>query len=141
MAYYPDLSPYEYSGPEPSTVNVGWLAKKHGYSQGTVPDNFIERLLLFCRRLIHPTLGWHNCPFCRKPTLVWVRQGEGEFLLGTAEIRVIGKNGIIYAAPNLIYHYVAEHHYRPPEEFVQAVMEAPLPGSPEYEALVSNLGE
>lgn len=137
MAYYPDLSPYEYSGLEPSTVNVGWLSKEHKYSQGDVPDAFVKRLLFFCWRLIHPTLGFHRCPFCHKPTFgVLVCQGEEELQLGSAEIRVIGKNGIIYAAPNLIYHYVREHHYCPPDEFIQAVLESPLPGSPEYEAAV-----
>ena len=30
--------------------------------------------------------------------------------------------GAIYAAPNLIYHYVAEHHYAPPQEFVDALL-------------------
>jgi hypothetical protein len=42
--------------------------------------------------------------------------------LGSAEIRVPGSGGRIYAAPDLIYHYVEAHGYRPPDEFVEAVM-------------------
>ena len=38
----------------------------------------------------------------------------------------------IYAAPNLIYHYVAVHHYSPPEEFVEAVLHGPNPPSEQY---------
>ena len=31
---------------------------------------------------------------------------------------------MIYAAPNLIYHYVKEHRYLPPMEFINAVLSA-----------------
>jgi len=55
--------------------------------------------------------------------------------LGSAEIRVVGQDGTVYAAPDLIYHYVVVHDYRPPEEFIQAVMETPLPGTQEHEIL------
>jgi len=47
---------------------------------------------------------------------------------------------VVYAAPDLIYHYVVEHHYCPPDEFIQAVLEGPLPGSLEYEALKKEKG-
>jgi hypothetical protein len=32
----------------------------------------------------------------------------------------------------MIYHYVVDHHYLPPEEFISAVLDGPLPDSPEY---------
>ena len=41
--------------------------------------------------------------------------------LGSAEIRVQGIDGAVYAAPNLIYHYMANHNYLPPEEFLGAI--------------------
>ncbi len=31
---------------------------------------------------------------------------------------------MIYAAPDLVYHYVTEHRYLPPEGFFRAVMNA-----------------
>lgn len=46
--------------------------------------------------------------------------------LGSAEIRVKAKDGRIYAAPNLIYHYVAEHDYDPPKEFIEALLQRSL---------------
>jgi len=52
--------------------------------------------------------------------------------LGFAEIRVFGDRGKIYAAPNMIYHYVTSHHYKPPSEFVQALKNGPSPPHPEY---------
>ena len=45
-----------------------------------------------------------------------------ETFLGSAEIRVQGKEGKVYAAPTLIYHYVAAHDYDPPQEFVEALL-------------------
>ncbi len=53
---------------------------------------------------------------------------------------MVGQDGTVYAAPDLIYHYVVAHHYRPPDEFIQAVMETPLPGSQEYEVLKREKG-
>ena len=31
---------------------------------------------------------------------------------------------VIYAAPDLIYHYVKEHRYLPPTDFINAVLSA-----------------
>jgi hypothetical protein len=47
---------------------------------------------------------------------------------GSAEIRVVGV-GRVYAAPDLIGHYVEAHGYCPPEEFIAAVLGGPEPGS------------
>ena len=40
---------------------------------------------------------------------------------GSAEIRVRGANRV-YAAPELVYHYVVAHQYKPPREFIEAVL-------------------
>jgi hypothetical protein len=55
---------------------------------------------------------------------------------GGNEIRVLAGEKV-FAAPVLIFHYVISHRYRPPEEFIQAVMRSPRPGSPE---MVSRYG-
>ena len=69
----------------------------------------------------------------------WSVEAEhrGERLrLGTAEICAFGANGVLYEAPTLIYHYVAKHHYQPPEEFVRAVTTGPRPPGDDYRALL-----
>lgn len=138
MTYYPDLSPYEYYQAESSTVNIGWLDAVHKYPQGAVPDEFIERLWAFCCSPVHQSKGFHACELCRKPVFgLTVHRGNNTIQLGSAEIRVFGKDGTVYAAPDLIYHYVIEHHYRPPDQFIQAVMESPLPCSSAYEVLLN----
>jgi hypothetical protein len=42
-------------------------------------------------------------------------------VLGSAEIRVKGAGGKVYAAPNLIYHYMKDCGYLPPQEFLGAL--------------------
>jgi hypothetical protein len=138
--YYADLTPYRYlsmvSG-DPNQLNVGWLGKGNPYSQGEVSEEFLDRLFEFCRAYLLTMGGNHKCELCEHPSNgIRVRRGEKETWLGDAEIRVVGK-GKVYAAPTLIFHYVTAHKYRPPDEFIQAVLEGPRPGSPEYEAIVT----
>ena len=114
MAYYPDFSPYEYGleNADPFVLNVGWLSKGHEFPQGTVPDIFIERPWAFCREPMRQSKGFHECELCTKPHEfgIAVHWNEEELRLGSAEIRVLGKDDVMYAAPNLVYHYVVEHH-------------------------------
>jgi len=44
-----------------------------------------------------------------------------ELLLGSAEIEIKDPSGQLYVVPDLIYHYITEHQYLPPPEFVRAV--------------------
>jgi hypothetical protein len=78
--------------------------------------------------------GYHVCEFCDLPVGTFITcqfQGE-EIKLGSAEIRVFGSNGRIFASPDLIFHYVRDHHYLPPESFIQAVLAEPGPDSQDY---------
>lgn len=141
--YFSDLTPYRYSSNEYSvlgTLNVGWLDRKYEYPTGETSSQFQERLLKFCASPVLRTRGYHYCVFCEHPNDIMLLepakvQWEGQIMrLGSAEIRVIyGEN--VYAAPNLIYHYVVEHNYKPPQEFIEAVLNGPLPGSPRYEEM------
>lgn len=140
MAYFADLTRYEYwddNGID-NGLNVGWLSGQQAFQMGNTTSEFQERLLKFCNGLVRPTRGWHYCELCpQQPASP--RAGNPLRPLGTAEIRVFFQQRI-YAAPNLIHHYVTEHHYRPPDEFIEAVINGPLPGSPEYETLIQSLG-
>jgi hypothetical protein len=51
-----------------------------------------------------------------------VKQWGEEIALGEAEIRVNGEGNVIFASPNLICHYIAAHGYRPPDEFMAALL-------------------
>jgi hypothetical protein len=117
MAYFPDLTPYAYC-PNPrydeqpsGALNVGWLEKDAPYDQGPVPDGFAERLASLVRQPINRMRGYHTCPFCGRAA------GNGEI-----HVKSLIARERTYAAPVLIAHYVATHGYRPPDEFVDAVM-------------------
>ena len=87
--------------------------------------------------------GFHNCEFCALSWNEWGKQhpnyGENAGLMGigNGEIRVIG-NSMLYAAPALIYHYVIEHNYQPPQEFIDAILTGPQSGSIEHKTLLNN---
>ena len=75
--------------------------------------------------------------------VLYAKWGRGarvpRLYLGSAEIRVFGPRGKIYAAPNLLFHYVTAHHYKLPNEFVQALALAPTPPEPSYFDRLSEL--
>ncbi|MGI5425560.1 hypothetical protein [Streptomyces sp. CA-179760] len=132
MAFFDDLSPYEYL---PATVpgnvqalNVGWLDERHPYATGAVSVGFLDALSLLARDAGQVrTRGWHDCPISHVggevAYPVAYDMSDGEVYLGGAEIRVVSKTGEWLIAPDLVLHYVAAHSYSPPIDFVDAVME------------------
>jgi hypothetical protein len=143
MSYYKDLSLYSYHGNELS-LNIGWLSGSEELVAGETPVEFQERLHRFCldENLVKVMRGFQECEFCGLSSSEWGRnhpiygENAGLMSIGDGEIRVIGRD-VVYAAPALIYHYVVEHHYRPPQEFIDAVLTGPQPGSPEHNALLA----
>ncbi len=124
MAYYTDLSPYEYikSKAKDKILNIGWLDKEHIFAKGKVDCSLLELIFCLCRRSVNKTRGYHLCPFCSDPSFGFTVEIKKEkIVLGSAEIWVKGEDGKIYAAPNLIYHYIRDHNYLPPNEFLLAI--------------------
>jgi len=153
MAYLEDLSEYTYAGCEayrPITKAVGWLSCEHEFEIVPPSEELLDLLWQYCKIRVVPMRGFHRCEFCPSavsrahdlPSLMAALKSDGighratrngeELLLGSAEIRVFGQSGVIYAAPNLIYHYVLIHHYNPPDEFVRAMKEGPKPTEADY---------
>ena len=114
MAYFEDLSPYCYQDRNVDALNVGWLHPDYEFPVGKTDDAFRARLSYACAQSrVPPTCGHHLCLFCgcyRGSREVFIRHGE-----------------TIYAAPELIVHYVIDHDYRPPDEFIEAVLKVDLP--------------
>lgn len=138
MAYLPDLSDYSYL-PEfarPGTKAIGWLDEEHDFQTSHPDEEVLNALWQFCKTSVAQTRGVHPCPFCKRQLGTEVQRAKESLLLGTAEIRIFSSEGKVYAAPTLIYHYVADHRYRPPAEFLEALLKGPRPGSEEYFALL-----
>lgn len=128
MAYFADGSPYTY-WPNESATNVGWLDAAADFPRGTVDTDFLCQLKNLCRFGVNRTRGYHICNLCAQigrsamstPTAVDTCGGE-RFLVGSAEIRVAAKDGLVYAAPDMIAHYVEVHNYLPPRGFIEAML-------------------
>ena len=129
MTFFPELSPNTYGRTEPDAqvLNVGRLAGGQPFARGSVSYPFFRTLLRLSKSPVHLCRGTHVCPFCEPPRdiiaqdphyyYIWSQRREGN-----GEIRVTGLNRFIYVAPVLIVHYIAEHQYQPPEEFIDAVL-------------------
>ena len=143
MTYFSDLSAYAYGhDSHPGVVHVGWLDGIHPYPQGTVDARLVEKMKLLASRPVELYRGKHLCEVCAEPADI-VKSFLPKFLPGKAidpncswarwaaerssngEIRVSG-DGVIFAAPVLIVHYIEVHNYLPPSKFLQAVEEATI---------------
>ena len=107
--------------------NVGWLSARHPFDQQEPSQTLLDVLWAFCMVFVHQARGVHICELCSSRE--WVREEKDgiRLSLGSAEIRVFSKDAVIYASPNLIYHYVSAHHYKPPDVFVSALMDGLRP--------------
>ena len=143
MTHFEDLTTYSYGAaeaPEASAQNIGWLASGVDFPTAPPDPQFVERLWRFCKISIGQTRGLHECELCRSRESNVARRNGEELLLGSAEIRVVAIQGQLFAAPNLIYHYVVSHNYCPPAEFERAVLAGSCPPDDSYFDLLSKLG-
>ena len=144
LPYFADLTPYS-PGREDNELGitplaVGWLRRGKPFQTGAPPAGFLFKLAGFClpENSLEAFARPLPCGLETHPVKPLLARGR-PLPLGRREIRVIGLEEI-YAAPDLIYHYVAEHGYLPPREFIDAVDRGPQPGSPELKALLRALG-
>jgi hypothetical protein len=143
MAYFPDLSPYNYSAPtQPGVVHVGWLCSAHPYPKGSVAPHLIDKLKVLAEQPVELFRGYHVCDLCGPGiTLTKERISNGEIRLTVCSFGhdddlqgntdptfkigiqsdLIFVRKVTYAAPVLIVHYVEAHNYLPPTEFLHAV--------------------
>jgi hypothetical protein len=138
MAYFPDLAPYAYGhSAHPGVVHVGWLDDSHPFPKGPVESRLIKKMKLLKEKPVELYRGTHLCELCVAPpdlekTIMpnrividpncswsqWAAQRSGN-----GEIRV-SSSGVTFAAPVLIVHYIEEHCYLPPAQFLKAIEEA-----------------
>src|SRR6185295_9100112 len=103
-----------------SGLHVGWLSREHAFSKGDVAPHLTNKLALLSRERMNEMKGCFFCELCdpgAPPSMTIMVEGN-EVLLGNAEIWVPGAGNKTYVAPNLIVHYVRDHQYHPPDEFL-----------------------
>ena len=108
-------------------ISVGWLHPDFEFSKGAVPADFLVRIKEFSEKC-GPSIealglgaagGYYPCQFCRN--------------FATTGIFGVPDGERIFFAPKMIAHYIEEHNYAPPAEFIAAVLACPLPGTKDYE--------
>lgn len=139
--YYPDLSEFSCDPRKPSDTTlkcVGWLSARNYYPKKPAERHFLDALWWLCRHPIVEHRGFHECEFCSPPQSkqVYGDWGGSRIKLGSKLIFVFGSDSTAYVCPDMIFHYVLEHDYAPPEEFVRAVESGPRPGTLEFARLV-----
>lgn len=134
MTHFADLSNYVYNDEfaQAHTRNVGWLGEGHPFPQRPADDRLLDALWAACSVFTAQSRGYHSCEFCAEQLLTLATRHGTTVLLGNGEIRIFGDDGDIFAAPNMIYHYVEEHDYHPPKAFVDALLKGPLPPERSY---------
>ena len=135
-AWLDDLDPYGGAGDDAfglAPLAVGWLTKHRPFATGTVSADFLAALDRFWEDdlFVHRTTR-RPCPLCGE--LVTLEGLE----LGSAEIRVLGDDDI-FAAPDLLMHYITVHAYCPPDSFIEAVLNHPA-DTPEHRAYIKTVG-
>lgn len=133
MTYFPDLGTESLVASGPQIRAIGWLSAHHGFATGSSDHEFRSKLQALCSDWEDSTsalgwpiaAGWHDCELC------------SSFRAG-GNLGVPG-NGVLFVAPQMVAHYVNEHDYLPPMDFVTAVRSCPVLGSPEYALLVQEL--
>ncbi|WP_220502828.1 hypothetical protein [Microbispora sp. H10885] len=136
MATYEDLSPYTYwkdaNLPAPHNgvrmLNVGWLGRGREFETGRCAPAVLAILNRLASTPQDVMRGLHYCEFCEEESPIRIPvpgSRSGHAWLGTGEIHVAAKDGVVYSAPTLIVHYIDKHSYLPPAEFIEAVLRLP----------------
>jgi len=111
---------------------VGWLGNSLP-TTGPVPDEVVDRLLHAYQAnalFIDGTHGWHDCELCPGPE-AWYPGGQigpiitwrgREYRLRGYGHHLICSGTDVFMAPALILHYILDHGYGPPRDFVEAVL-------------------
>jgi hypothetical protein len=138
LVYIPDQELCQYhEGPFDSANwlvplrTIGWIEHPEPFSTGAVPGELIPRLkaMIDKTRAVYSQYnfrGVKSCSICEfeglpSPGPIWSQENI-----------FIPSPSAVYVAPGGIVHYIEAHSYRPPEEFVKAVLRCPGCDSNDY---------
>ncbi|MCP4537518.1 MAG: hypothetical protein GY832_10260 [Chloroflexi bacterium] len=101
---------------------IGWI-EKPGFPTGQVSNECIDALVAGYPSKIFSdgTRGVHSCTLCNQSIVQMHWKGQTVQLKGYGHY-LIQMEETVYIAPALLLHYICEHHYCPPQEFVYATV-------------------
>lgn len=136
MTCYQDLEKIDYF---PVTEDiplyaVGWIDHQSEFPQGEVTRHFFDKLCELAENSWEPVVsaGFHSCEICQFHDYQHTARGSKNLF--------IPFNNAVYVAPELIVHYINEHHYLPPKVFIDGVMQCPNMQSMNYKKLLLKNG-
>ncbi len=97
-------------------VAIGYLDITESFEKGEVSGRFLTKLdALWGEGLMMGSLGHHTCEFC---------EGEKRATSSSEKELVDRKNNIKYFFPEMIFHYIKVHKFKPSNEFIEFVIGA-----------------
>jgi len=99
-------------------VAVGYLDITEKYEKGVVSGYFISKLnQIWKSGMTLGSLGHHDCEFC-------IDEGnyEGRATSSSEKVLKDNINKIEYKFPEMIFHYIEKHKFKPSDEFIRFVM-------------------
>ena len=98
-------------------VAVGYLSIDEEFEKGEVSNNFLNKLkILWNEGGTTGSLGFHECEFCIDELIFPRGQSSSEKVLIDKE------NNIKYHLPEMIFHYIEKHKFKPSNKFIEFVM-------------------
>jgi hypothetical protein len=125
--YFEDLTSYTYFTQNrlSRAYNIGWVEEDSQLKTGIIDPQVPLLLARYYADLVgNQTRGHHGCPLCGnwEP---WFECQDQRIILGAAELWIPSDDDKIFITPDLVIHYLREHSYSPPAEFVTAVLRLP----------------
>lgn len=99
-------------------VAVGYLSIDEEFEKGEVSANFLTKLkVLWGEGITLGSAGHHECELC-------IDEGnyEGRGTSSSEKELIDKENKIKYLFPEMIFHYITEHKFKPSNEFIEFVM-------------------
>ncbi len=90
------------------------------YEVGEVPNGFVEKLkALYHKGILLASLGFHDCEFCLNQGVKKLPRDARSSSQKSLRDKV---NKIDYMFPEMIFHYIIVHMFKPPQDFIDFVM-------------------
>ena len=81
-------------------------------------------------------MGWHTCEFCpQEPTETRFKNTS------SGDVNLTFTNGHRWVMPDMILHYVADHSWLPPQDFMDDVINGELADSGRVQTRGMSIGE
>ena len=133
LTFFTDLSPYQKENGLiiSEVLNIGWLSSEYPFTIGEASLEFTDKLAKIINNAVfreteaRVVMGeWRSlscCPLCGISSLDINTKVSR---IGSAEVWIpcVKKEEVYYSSSTWIYHYIIDHQYFPPEEYIESVL-------------------